>query len=265
MGRKNLRKFNFYKVLLLTSILFILLANVRAQVVVASARPLIRGFEKQLVALQVRDYQQLETDHFVIKYRAIDEITLDLIVKTAEDKYKAVSEAFQYEPQGKIPLILYDNPEEMMKITFLKKDHPPMGVYFGNSLHILDPSHWISDQENMEAIFYREGPVLHELVHLFTDHIGGGNFPQWFTEGVSLYYEYAVDGYEWGKGVELSAEYTLKQLYQSFNELDQYLAYTKAFRTVKGYVEQNGEAALLEVIDSLGKGDKLETYFPIAE
>ncbi|GAB6085835.1 peptidase MA family metallohydrolase [Alkaliphilus crotonatoxidans] len=265
MGKRRMPSSNFYLIILLTIVLFILLAGLRTQVVLASARPLVRGLEQQLVAIQVRNYKQIETDHYQIKYQNINGETLDLIAETAEKKYWAVSEAFQYKPDGKITLIIYDDPEEMLKVNFLNKDNPPMGVYFGNSLHILDPSHWISDQQNMKIIFESQGPVLHELVHLFTDHLGGGNFPLWFTEGVSLYYEYALDGYEWGKEVIVPKDYTLKKLYHSFNQLDQYQAYTKAFRIVKGYVEENGEKALLEIINSLGRGARLEHYFPISE
>jgi len=41
-----------------------------------------------------------------------------------------------------------------------------------------------------------ENTALHEMVHLFTDDLGKGNFPTWFTEGVSWYFEYKINGYE---------------------------------------------------------------------
>src|SRR5690554_7253947 len=58
----------------------------------------------------------------------------------------------------------------------LKKGDPPMGVYYGDSVHSLDPKHWVDSMEELDYKFYNEGPVLHELVHLFTDHSASGNF-----------------------------------------------------------------------------------------
>lgn len=104
--------------------------------------------------------------------------------------------------------------------------------------------------------------MLHELVHLFTDHIGNGNFPMWFTEGVSLYFEYMVDGYEWGKGLVFTATdtYTIKELSGNFYNLNQYRAYTQSFRLVKNMVEDNGLGKLIDIIESLGKGHNMDEF-----
>lgn len=264
--RKSKKSLNKISIVIFLILLFLLLFTLKEEVVIASTRPLVRNFEKQMISLQTKNYTTVETENFIIKYNQIEAETLALIIKTAEDKYQIVREAFQYQPQGKVPLIIYDDPNFMMKVTYLDKGTPPMGVYFGNSLHILDPSHWIKEKEDLEDIFYYEGPVLHELVHLFTDHLAGGNFPMWFTEGVSLYFEYVVDNYEWGREAEfIEGEYTLEELYHSFYELDPYLAYTKSFRIVKAYVDESGEDSLFQLIRALGRGEKLETYFPIIE
>ncbi|MBM7615545.1 peptidase MA family metallohydrolase [Alkaliphilus hydrothermalis] len=229
---------------------------------IAAVNPAIRYFEHQMVAFQVRNYNQLETDNFIIKYQEVDKEVLDLVAETAEDKFNKVVKLFKYQPNEKILLILYDNPQPMMKITTLRKGTPPMGVYYGDTLHILDPNHWVSDGEELTEIFYKEGPVLHELVHLFVDHLAKGNFPIWFTEGVSLYFEYEVDEYQWGEGIDLSyGEYTLQQLTDSFHELDQYMAYTKSFRLVKSYVEENGLEALIGLVNDLGEGKDIEDYY----
>jgi len=230
--------------------------------VIAAINPVIRYFEHQVVAYQVRNYNQLETDNFIIKYQDGDKEILDLVAKTAEDKFDKAVKLFKYQPNEKILLILYDEPDPMMKITTLRKGTPPMGVYYGDALHIIDPNQWISEGSELTETFHKEGPVLHELVHLFVDHSAKGNFPIWFTEGVSLYFEYEVDGYQWGNGINFQdGEYTLQQLTRSFHELDQYMAYTKSFRLVKGYVEEHGIESLIQLINELGEGKDIEDYY----
>ncbi|WP_026476796.1 peptidase MA family metallohydrolase [Alkaliphilus transvaalensis] len=225
-------------------------------------RPIIRNVENLAVSFQVRNYHQLETDHFIIKYNNIDEDILALVAYTAESKYQQAVKIFQYEPKSKISLVLYDEPAPMMKVTMLRKGTPPMGVYYGDTLHILDPTHWVKDEERLEELFYNEGPVLHELIHLFTDHLGKGNFPIWFTEGVSLYFEYEIDGYEWGKWVEFrDDEFNLTDLTNSFHQLDQFKAYTRSFRIIKNFVEEEGINTLIQLIHDLGNGENLENYY----
>lgn len=224
--------------------------------------PVVRGIERQVISLRVENYEILETDHFTIRYKNTNKSILALIAKIAEDKYSKAVYIFQYKPDGKILLIIHDDPGEMKSITTLGQEASPMGVYYGDSIHILDPSQWVKnaeDIEQMERTLNSEGPILHELVHLIVDHMAKGNFPMWFTEGVSLYFEYLIDGYEWGKEVDFTRDdYTIEELTYNFNKLDQYRSYTKAFRLVKAYVDTNGVSELIEVIKCLGQGKKFD-------
>lgn len=230
-------------------------------------RPLIRNLENKIVLYQTRNFKELETDTFVFRYDDLDNETLELIKNTAEDKYEKIIEIFQYKLKNKILIVIYNNKDLMMDTTMLKRGDPPMGVYYGNSVHISNPKDWIEKTEELEYIFYKEGPMLHELAHLFTDHIGNGNFPMWFTEGVSLYFEYIVDDYEWGKDVIFtdSNNYTIEELNSNFNSLNQYEAYTKSFRLVKNMVDNHGLNKLIDLISSLGKGHKMKEYIYLFE
>ncbi|MDR5658871.1 peptidase MA family metallohydrolase [Serpentinicella sp. ANB-PHB4] len=222
-------------------------------------RPGVRLAEQAVVAYKTNNYSELETNNFIVRYRNTNHEIVNLVANTAESKYKVLADIFSHEFNNKIRLIIYEDQEDMMNATLLKGERAPMGVYFGNTIHVHNPSKWIEEEADMESIFYSEGPVLHELAHLFTDHLARGNYPTWFTEGVSLYFEYSVDGYEWGKGVDIDEDiYTIKNLTERFHELDTFNAYTQSFRLVKGFVNQNGEDALIELIRSLGKGYKLD-------
>ncbi|HZK57256.1 MAG TPA: hypothetical protein VFD17_03005, partial [Clostridia bacterium] len=162
---------------------------------------------------------------------------------------------------------VYNNADLMMKTTMLRRGDPPIGVYYGDSVHILNPELWAEKSEGLEYIFCNKGPMLHELVHLFTDHIGNGNFPMWFTEGVSLYFEYLVDGYEWGKGILFTDTntYTIKELNNNFYGLNQYRAYTQSFRLVKNMVDSYGLDKLIDTITLLGEGHNMNEFIYLFE
>jgi hypothetical protein len=231
-------------------------------IAVTTFRPMVRKFENTLISYKTGNYNVLETENFIIRYDYLEEDLLKLISKTAEDKYKELVKIFQYHKKDKILLVVYNDSDIFMNTIMLKKGTPPMGVYYGNSIHILNPSYWINDREDMEHMFYFEGPILHELTHLFIDHTGKGNFPTWFTEGVSLYFEYRIDGYEWGREVVFEDnKYTLDRLTNDFYSLNEYKAYTKSFRIIKNFVDQHGMNRLLKMIEALGKGENLMDYY----
>ncbi len=253
-------KFNVKKVLILSFILLFLLSLLNPQQIVAAVSPTIRTIENQILVYKIRDYEEIETENFIIKYQGIEAQLVELVAETAEAKYIALKEVYQYEPEGQILLVVHNDAEKMMRTTMLRKGTPPMGVYYADSIHVLDPAQLF--EENIEALIYSEGPILHELAHLFTDHRARGNYPMWFTEGVSLYLEYAVDGYEWGRGEEIDGGlYNIEALTKSFSQLNQYLAYTQSFRLVRGFVERYGEAELMELLEDLGRGKDLRDYY----
>jgi len=231
-----------------------------------TVRPIIRSIENKIVLYKTRNFNVLETDTFIFRYEDINNETLDLIINTAEDKYRQVTDVFQYELKEKVLIVVYNNTDLMMSTTMLSKGDPPMGVYYGNSVHIANPELWVDNTEELHDKFYNEGAMLHEIVHLFTDHAGNGNFPMWFTEGVSLYFEYMIDDYEWGVEVDFSEnDYTIEELNTHFKRLNQYEAYTKSFRLVKGLVENHGLDQLMDIITALGDGQNLNEFLYLFE
>lgn len=250
------------KKIIATAVITVLILGVFLSIssMAAIYRPALREVEYQYVSYHIRDYQVIETENYIIRHPGFDEELLSYIVKTAEDKYIAATEVFNYKPKEKVRMVLYNDLDEMMDATMLRKGNPPMGVYYGNTIHISNPLIWFSEEEYKEG-FYREGPILHELVHLLTDHIANGNFPTWFTEGVSLYMEYQVDKYQWGyelSGAEV--DFSIEELTHDFHQLNQYRAYAKSFRLVSGFVDKYGLEELLLIIEKLGEGEKFSNY-----
>lgn len=255
--RKNILFISLIGFLLFT--LYIPLKYIGDYGVVGAFRPTVRIIESGIVSYKTLNYSVVESENFVVRYDNVSDEVKNLVLETAEDKYEILAETFNYKFDEKVEIIVYNDVNTMMEATMLRGERAPMGVYFGNSIHIYNPIYWIADNENLEKIFYTEGPILHELAHKFTDHIARGNYPTWFTEGVSLYFEYIVDDYEWGKNLELDDEiYSIENLTNSFDELNVYYAYTQSFRLVREYVEKNGQDSLIQLIEELGRGKKLD-------
>ena len=237
--------------------------------ILGGLRPLVRGIENKIVLYKTRNFNETETDTFVFRHEDMDNEILELVKNTAEDKYREITKIFQYEFRDKILVVIYNDMDLMMNTTMLRRGEPPMGVYYGDSVHILNPGlrGEGAEAEKTAYEFYNRGPVLHELVHLFTDHIGNGNFPMWFTEGVSLYFEYMVDDYEWGEGVVFTDPnaYTIGELNSNFYGLNQYKAYTQSFRLVRDMVDNHGLNKLMDIIVLLGKGHNIDEFIYLFE
>jgi len=267
LERKN-KAYN-YKTVFIFLLLFMWLISsytINTFGIIGTVRPLIRSIENRIVLYKTRNFNELETDTYIFRYENIDKKTLDLIINTAEDKYKQIADIFPYKLEDKVLIVVYNNTDLMMNTTMLSKGDPPMGVYYGDSIHIANPELWVDRIEELDYKFYNEGPMLHELVHLFTDHVGRGNFPMWFAEGVSLYFEYMIDGYEWGEEVIFSEkDYTIEELSGQFKSLNQYEAYTKSFRLVKTLVQNHGLDQLIDIITSLGNGHSLNEFIYLFE
>lgn len=226
---------------------------------ITSLSPLVNSVAKNKIINQVRDYQILETKNFIIRYKEVDEEAAILTKKIAEDYYTDVCSMFNYYPDEKVNIIVYNTDEELLKNTKLKREVPPLGVYYGGIIHVLSPNLWIDDKENLNYIFEKEGPIVHEFAHLIVDQITRGNYPMWLTEGIALYTEYKVTGFEWGKGMDIDEDISVEQLMNDFYGIDQNIAYAKSFNIVKDMSSRWGFEKMVFILNTLGEGNSLNT------
>lgn len=206
---------------------------------------------------QVKHYAVYETADFKVMYTEQDRDIAYLVSNTIEKDFARVKRRLNHHISTKIQIIIYPDLETMReKLDLTERDYP-MGIYYGGILHILSPKVWIKSN-NMSIVsreFEKNGPMVHELVHLIVDQKTNGNFPLWFTEGVALYYEYQLTGYEWGE--ELGNIYnssSLAQLTHYFDTLDKDIAYRQSFEIIKKIADIYGEEKILSLLDQLGRG-----------
>lgn len=222
-----------------------------------------RNIPKKKVLKNIENYSELETEHFIIRHKTDDLEVLSLVKEASEEYYDEICNQYNYYPEDKTVVVLYENPDVLLKNANLGKSKPPMGVYYASTIQILSPRLWAPANEDMEYLFMKEGPMVHEFTHLIIDDITKGNYPLWFTEGLALYSEYIYTGYEWGKEINKEKIYSINELNSEFNKLDQHLAYTQSFRVVKYMVETYGFEKVKEILKKLEDGYTFNKAFEI--
>ena len=218
----------------------------------------IKHIEKNRMINAVNEYHVLETDRYVIRYenendKEIAELTLNILDK----HYDEICSMFDYYPDEKADIIIYNDSDFLIENTRLKKATPPLGVYYGGVINILSPQIWIDNEENLAEIFEKSGPVIHEYTHLIVDEITKGNYPMWLTEGIALYTEYKTTGFEWGKHIDNAQNISMEDLNNSFHEIDPNLSYRRSFEIVNNMSEERGFDKIKILLDTLGEGNNM--------
>lgn len=201
-----------------------------------------------------------ETEHFVIKYGKGEEAIAQLVAETAEEAYRSVVDIMKEAPRQKTLVIIYPDAESLALSFGWQGDANTMGVYFKGVIRILDPRLWI--EGDVREAFFREGPMVHELVHLMIDYMTQGNYPRWFTEGVAQYVEKKVTGFELaGPFGDEKAVYDFAYLDKNFDRIDQATAYWQSLMAVEEMVKLYGEDNLFQMLSFLAKGYDFSAAF----
>jgi hypothetical protein len=243
-------------IILLLAVFVFFLAPVRARMLVY---PLAREAAQAKLNYETRQLAAYETPHFIIKYAPADQAAVSMVAQAAEAAYQPVVAALGYAPRGKTLVVMYHDRSELNRNFGWSGDQSAMGVYWGGVIEVLSPQAWLKDGTAGEYI--RSGPMVHEYTHLVLDHMTGGNYPRWFTEGLAQYQEYRVNGYEW-RTADNSLHgrlYSQAELDRDFDSLpSQALAYRESLAAVRYIAAVHGEGKLRQVIAALAAGQTME-------
>ncbi len=219
---------------------------------------LVKDMEKRRMINYVNEYFTLESDRYIIRYKRDEDKDIAKLTEQIMDKYyDRICEKFDYYSEVKIDIIIYDDGDSLLKNVKLRKDNPPLGVYYSGVINILSPKVWIGEEDDFQKIYEKKGPVIHEFAHLIVDEKTNGNYPMWLTEGIALYTEYETTGFEWGKGLQEHEDITIEQLNNNFHEISSYLSYRKSFEIVRNISETWGFEKLSLLLDTLGEGNSI--------
>lgn len=238
-----------FSIVLLVIALFFL-AEVAMPKAMVTFYPVYKEIASNHMIKNLEDYEIYTSAHFQIYHRHDENVKK--IAKEAERSYRFVINDMNYKPEGKICLLVFPDYESMDSFMGLKGENAE-GTYREGILGVLSP---------MVTAGLDPGVIPHELTHLVVDDIAKGNYPIWFTEGVALLEEYRINGFIWGEGMSGGdGRYTVKQLTESFDELDTNTAYKRSLEIVKGISDKKGFDSILKVMEQLGKGEDLDSAF----
>lgn len=215
---------------------------------------------------QTRNWNEIQGDHFIVRYENSDTKNAEMVLATAEKSYKPVSERFGFFPKDKTLIAVYSSKESLGRSFGWAADESAMGVYWAGVIRVLSPSVWVdeTDPERITEVFENEGPIAHEYAHLMVDYITSGNYPRWFTEGVAQYEEEKLTGYLLDeRDITHPGElYSFSSMDKEFDSLaDQNLAYYQSFQAINYIVDHYGEERLQKILLDLGKGSSMEKSF----
>lgn len=257
----------FTQVFLIILILFILVSLRAPMLSKTYLYTIFRDISKAQMMWITRNWHQLEGEHFVVRYKAIDEAEAPLVLEAAEEAYLPVKMDFAYEPKEKILIVMYPNRESLSRSFGWDADESAMGVYWAGVIRILSPSEWIEadSYDDMSAVFKQRGPMAHEFTHLVVDYVTKGNYARWFTEGIALYQEFKINKSveeEYTKTIDSRTLYPLSQMDREFDSLeDQSLAYRQSYEAVRYIIEEYGETKLWEILLRLSAGETMNQSF----
>ncbi|HPF20342.1 MAG TPA: hypothetical protein PLC88_03300 [Syntrophomonas sp.] len=212
----------------------------------------------QEIRFRTARFQEMKTDHFVIKFTQTDADYAAIIANSAERAYRQVSDRMNIDVRQKTTIVVYPDSRSLARCFGWDKNEKALGVYWAGTIRILSPHEWLQQAYN-EAEFQTEGPLVHEYVHLIVDDMTGGNYNRWWTEGVAQYIEKQITGFQFADPQDVTAGqlYTFQELNKNFDELDQQMSYWQSRQAVEFMASQYGEEVIYTVMDYLAQGDTL--------
>lgn len=212
----------------------------------------IESVHSEYIIANLKDYQKREVDNITYHYNnGIDIENIEEIATITQEMVNRVNENFSQEAKQDFNVVIYPNAVEMNSGLRLSSKERTLGAYYGGNIFLISPIQQNKSNTPTENI------ILHEYAHLLVEQRTKGYHPVWFTEGVALYQEYLITGYEWGNNGNY-APYSIEQLQSQFYSLDSFRAYRSSFLRVRFIAENYGEEILLEIMDELGKGKSYE-------
>jgi hypothetical protein len=219
--------------------------------VYTAVQPAYRQLEGIRIAQAVEDFQQMTGSDFVIRFEAGDEAAALMVLDIARASGDQVLGFFNHHKERPVEIIVFPDEHRLKGALRIPTAHSAMGAYAGGKIHILSPQGFTGGTGSADVL---QNVFVHELAHLVVDDLTKGNYPMMFTEGVALYLEYEVLGYEWGSDLMGAHGFTAEDLMSQFFALDEYRAYRASFEIVKGLVEDYGRMKLLDMLYALGAG-----------
>ena len=190
------------------------------------------------------------SDWAEIYYTDQDAEYIPLILRLTDFYLPLILNDFGISNPKRVVIVVYSNPSQF-KAAVGQLDVLPMGAYYGSVINLISPYLWMTNAQDAFAkdYFMQYGPLIHELTHYAVDLRVGKPLRTWLSEGVALYYEYKYTGVEWRPDLaKKAAGISMSELNDNFRQIDESVAYRKAFDAVRVFVRKYGEASLQQML-----------------
>lgn len=200
-------------------------------------------------------FEQIATDHCIIKYHPNDRPYIEMVASSAESAYQKVSDFLGQEPKDQVSITIYPDSESLAASFGWDKDEKALGAYWAGAIRILSPRVWV-DSIHQQRQFDKDGPLTHELAHLLVDEITYGNYNRWWTEGIAQYVEKKINKFEFSQPASATQPefYSLQEMEKYFDKLNQSLVYWQSLKVVELIADKYGEDKVFQILYSLREG-----------
>ncbi len=217
--------------------------------------PTFMQFEGYRITQNLENYKHLNAGDFNIRYTEAEEPAAMAIKDISAQYGEAVLAFFRHQREHPVEVVIFPHESSLKGSLRIPQEQSAMGAYAGGIINLLSPNQFDGLNQDRDMLV---NVFVHELAHLVVDDFAKGNYPLWFTEGVALYLEYDVLGYEWGKELIGDHGFTVEDLTHRFLALDEYRAYRASFQVVKGLIDEHGKEQLIQLLGALGDGVAFE-------
>src|SRR5690606_15303746 len=148
---------------------------------------LIDSFDNFIVAMhEPEEGEPLDPGVILRLHRSEAEVLEPYVLERVRDSIRTVSGRSDFELQEPVVVELYPDPDDFAVRTSGLPGIGLLGVTFGHLVAMDSPS------GRAEGEFHWGTTLWHEMAHVFTLEATGHLVPRWFSEGVSVYEEWAT-------------------------------------------------------------------------
>lgn len=220
---------------------------------------------------ELAEYQQLETDHFIVRYKpGIDQVMVRMMPQQLEHIHRAVTERFQFEPDRKTIIeLMPDHQRFAVRITGMPFIHT-IAACTGPVIAMEVPREGRRGQHT--GLYDWPRVLQHEYAHTVTLAQTRNRIPHWLTEAAAVEMERAPIDYNTARLLARSlledTLFDLDQINLGFvrprTPLDRPKAYAQGHWMLQYMNERFGESAVIRLFDQYFAGQREQQAIPNA-